>query len=72
MFALKLTEIFYLASFWLCPIIPPRAAVCSGLVLSRLLHVRVPLELLANFDLFLGSSPISASFLEKSVYTQTG
>ncbi len=55
----------YLTSFWLCPIIPSRATVCSGLVLSRLLHVRGPLELLANFGLFLGSSPISASFLEQ-------
>ena len=70
-FALKLTESFYLTSFWLCPIIPSRATVCSGLVLSRLLHVRGPLELLANFGLFLGSSPISASFLEQSVCTQT-
>ena len=65
MIALKLTESFYLTSFWLCPITPCRATVCSGLVLSRLLHVRGPLELLANFGLFLGSSPISASFLEQ-------
>jgi hypothetical protein len=35
-----------------------------------LLHVRGPLELLANIAL-LGCLPFSASFLEKSVYTQT-
>ena len=70
MFALKLTESFYLTSFWLCPITPCRATVCSGLVLGRLLHVRGPLELLANIAL-LGCLPFSASFLEKGVYTQT-
>ncbi len=49
------TESFYLTSFWLCPITPCRATVRSGLVLSRLLHVRGPLELLLDFGLILGS-----------------
>jgi len=69
-YTLKLTESCYLTSFWLCPITTCRASVCSGLVLGRLLHVRSPLELLANIGL-LGCLPFSALFLEKSVYTET-
>ena len=67
------TESFYLTSFWLCPITPCRATVCSGLVLGRLLHVRGPFELAANIGLelaanigLLGCLPFSEPFLEKS------
>ena len=67
-FALKLTESFYLTSFWLCPIIPSRATVCSGLVLGRLLHFCGPFELAANIGL-LGWLPFSEPFLGKSDWT---
>ena len=45
------TQSFYLASFWLRPITPCRATLCSGLVLGRLLCFRGPFELAANIGL---------------------
>jgi hypothetical protein len=62
------TQSFYLASFWLRPITPCRATVCSGLVLGRLLHFRGPFELAANIGL-LGWLPFSEPFLGKSDWT---